>query len=54
MFSTFVRRGPGGGASRMDRGDMLFLVVALLFFLVVTTLSSRGWLDRFWDFLIKR
>jgi hypothetical protein len=49
----------------MDRGDMLFLVVALLFFLVVTTLSSlffiaayvpavRGWLDKFWEFLIKR
>lgn len=49
----------------MDRGDLLFLVVALLFFLVITTLSSlffiaayvpavREWLDTFWELLIKR
>jgi hypothetical protein len=49
----------------MERDALLFIVVALLFFTVITTLSSllfiaayvpavRGWLDRVWEFLIKR
>ncbi len=49
----------------MDNRDLLFLVMALLCFMVISTVSSlwliaayvpsvRTWLARVWSFLIKR